>query len=118
MPNYVATQTTYTAAASSTITRVPSPAVKRVPPPYPPSSSWEKSEGTDAGFEATLINNHLNIEADYYNRNTLQLYLPVLFEEYLGYTNTQLPENVGTLRNRGVEVTASWRQRTSTGLHL
>ncbi len=110
VPIYVATQTTYTGGSiiyNNTGTISSSQSISSA---IPPVLNWEKSEGTDAGFEATLINNHLNIEADYYNRNTLNFIFPVLFEEYLGYTNTQLPENVGTLRNRGVEFSATWRQ--------
>ena len=110
VPVYVATQTTTTTGSviyNSTGTISSSQSVASA---IPPVLNWEKSEGTDAGFEATLINNHLNLEADYYNRTTLNFIFPVLFESYLGYTNVSLPENVGDLRNRGVEVSATWHQ--------
>lgn len=110
VPVYVATQTTTTANGVIYNNTGVISSSQNIASPVPPVLNWEKSQGTDAGFEATLINNHLNLEADYYNRTTLNFIFPVLFGTTLGYTSNQLVENVGDLRNRGVEVSATWRQ--------
>ena len=110
VPTYVATQTTVTSGSVIYNNTGTISSSQSIASPIPPILNWEKSQGTDAGFEATLIHNHLNIEADYYNRSTLNFIFPVLFQTSLGYTSQQLPENVGSLRNRGVEVSVGWRQ--------
>ena len=110
VPIYVATQTTTTANSIIYNNTGVVSSSQSIASPIPPVLNWEKSEGTDVGLEATLINNHLNIEADLYNRSTLNFIFPVLFGGALGYTSQQLDENVGDLRNRGVEVSATWRQ--------
>jgi TonB-linked SusC/RagA family outer membrane protein len=110
VPVYVATQTTTTANSIIYNNTGVISSSQSIASPIPPILNWEKSEGTDVGFEATLINNHLNLEADYYNRTTLNFIFPVLFGGTLGYTSSQLDENVGDLRNRGVEFSATWRQ--------
>ncbi|HWK06243.1 MAG TPA: TonB-dependent receptor [Puia sp.] len=109
VPVYVATQTTTTANGviyngSGTISSSQS-----VASAVPPILKWEKGEGTDAGIEATILSNHLTIEADYYNKNTVNFVFPLQFVASNGYSTTQLPENIGKLRNRGVELSLSWR---------
>ena len=110
VPVYVGTQTTTTSGSiiynNTGVISASQGLASAVPQPL----NWEKSEGTDVGLEATLINNHLNLEADFYNRSTINFIFPVLFGGDLGYTTQQLVQNVGDLRNRGVEVSATWRQ--------
>lgn len=110
VPVYVGTQTTTTANSIIYNNTGVISSSQGLASPIPQPLNWEKSEGTDVGLEATLINNHLNLEADFYNRSTLNFIFPVLFGGDLGYTTQQLVQNVGDLRNRGVEVSASWRQ--------
>ncbi len=114
VPVYVATQTTTT--SGSVIynnTGVISPS-QSIASPVPPVLNWEKGEGYDAGVEATILNKRLDIEADYYIKNTLNFVFPLLFPASNGYTTTQLPENVGKLRNQGVELTLTWKEQANT----
>ncbi len=110
VPVYVGTQTTTTAGSIIYNNTGVISSSQSIASAIPKPLNWEKSEGTDVGLEATLINNHLNLEADFYNRSTLNFIFPVLFGGDLGYTTQQLVQNVGDLRNRGVEVSATWRQ--------
>jgi TonB-linked SusC/RagA family outer membrane protein len=113
VPVYVGTQTTTTSGSviyNNTGTISPSQSIAS---PVPPALNWEKSEGTDAGIEATVANHHLDIEADYYNRNTTNFVFPLLFPASNGYTVPNLPQNIGTLRNRGVELTLNWHDNVN-----
>ena len=114
VPTYVATQTTTTAGSviynnSGTISSSQS-----VASAVPPVLKWEKGVGTDAGFEATLLHRHLNVEADYYNKNTINFVFPLQFVASNGYSTTSLPENIGKLRNRGVEVSVTWHDKITS----
>lgn len=113
VPVYVATQTTTTANGviyNNTGTISSSQSVAAA---LPPILKWEKGEGTDIGLEATILKSRLTIEADYYNKNTLNFVFPLQFVASNGYSTPQLPENIGRLRNRGVELSLSWRDNIS-----
>jgi hypothetical protein len=73
--------------------------------------NWEKGEGLDLGLEASILRNRLDIEADYYVKNTLNFIFPLIFVASNGYTTAQLPINVGQLRNRGVELSLNWHDK-------
>ncbi len=67
-----------------------------------PDLKWETTAGTDIGFEASILNNRVEIEFDYYTRNTRDLLLNVEIPGTSGFA-TQF-KNVGNLENRGFEV--------------
>jgi len=108
VPVYVATQTTTTSGSIIYNNTGTISGSQSVASPVPPVLNWEKGEGTDAGIEATILNRKMDIEADYYNRNTVNFVFPLQFPGSNGYTTSNLPQNIGTLRNRGVELTLTW----------
>jgi len=114
VPQVVNTQTTFTGNAiiwngSGVIN--PGQSVSTAKPPV---LKWEKGEGTDIGIEATVLGNRLDIEADYYNKNTLNFIFPLTFVSSNGYTNAQLPINIGKLRNRGFELSLNWHDKINS----
>jgi len=114
VPTVVNTQTTYTGNpiiwnGSGVVN-----AGQSVTTAKPPVLKWEKGEGTDIGLEATILGNRLDIEADYYNKNTLDFIFPFTFVASNGYTTAQLPINIGKLRNRGFELSLNWHDKVNS----
>ncbi|HEV2481486.1 MAG TPA: TonB-dependent receptor [Puia sp.] len=62
---------------------------------------WEQTAQFDAGFDLGLFNNRVSLTADYYNKKTTQLLYNVPLPSTSGFTN--LLENIGALRDQGVE---------------
>ena len=81
---------------------------------------WEKVEAWEAGFEADMLQNRLHLEAVYYHKTTKDL-----LAEVPGISGT-VPGigNLGSIENRGVELSMSWADRFcrdwtySVGLNL
>ncbi len=68
----------------------------------PGDLKWETTEQFDAGFELALWENRININADYYVKNTKDLLNTVTLPSSMGYTN--VIQNVGKVRNKGFEL--------------
>lgn len=69
--------------------------------------SWETSESTDIGFEVGVLNNRLNLEFDYFTRLTKDILVRLPIPQILGGVNAPV-ENVGEMRNNGVELAVSY----------
>ena len=63
--------------------------------------SWEKSQNFNAGFDAILFNHRLQLAVDFYNRLTKNMLLNRPMALSTGFTGYM--DNVGDMRNRGVE---------------
>ncbi|MDG3581520.1 SusC/RagA family TonB-linked outer membrane protein [Galbibacter pacificus] len=70
---------------------------------------WELTEEINAGLSARLFNNNLSLEADYFRRDTKNAVIPVSRLLIAGETR----ENVGEIRNEGVEVSLNWSKQVS-----
>lgn len=72
-----------------------------------PNLRWEKVEAWEAGFETNMLSNRLHFEGVYYKKNTKDL-----LAEVPGISGT-IPGigNLGSIRNSGVELAATWRDR-------
>jgi TonB-linked SusC/RagA family outer membrane protein len=68
----------------------------------PGNLRWETTEQADVGFDAGFINNRYRLSVDYYVKNTRDLLNTVQLPVGFGFTNTL--QNVGQIRNRGVEI--------------
>jgi TonB-linked SusC/RagA family outer membrane protein len=66
-----------------------------------PDLTWETTTQTDFGLSISLLNNRINIEADYYNKITSDLLLEVPLPATSGYQTSFT--NIGSVRNRGFE---------------
>ncbi len=71
------------------------------------SLKWEETEKLNIGLDLTVLNGFLNLNLDLYNEVTDDLFLEVPLSLTTGF-NDQL-RNVGSLRNRGVELNLSTR---------
>ena len=72
---------------------------------------WEKSNQVDVGVDIALFNNRLFLNVDYYNKTTRDMLLSVAIPSVSGFTSSL--DNIGRVRNKGVEVAAEYR--TSLG---
>ncbi|MCM1449102.1 MAG: TonB-dependent receptor [Clostridiales bacterium] len=78
-----------------------------------PKLTWETSEQFDIGLDAELFNNKLALSVDYFNKRTYNLIQSQTLDwpNSIGL-NAQLV-NLGEVRNRGVEVSATWNHRVN-----
>ncbi|MGN6617549.1 MAG: SusC/RagA family TonB-linked outer membrane protein [Ilyomonas sp.] len=74
-----------------------------------PNLHWETVEGRDAGFEARLLDNRMNLEVDFYDRKTHDILTTITLPGASG--NTSYFTNLGTIDNKGIEVTAGWHDK-------
>ncbi|MGZ3851508.1 MAG: SusC/RagA family TonB-linked outer membrane protein [Flavisolibacter sp.] len=75
----------------------------------PPTTIWEKSEGTDVAVEMSLLKNRLYFEADWYDRKTKDAIFDIPILNSLGTTSGRVIGNQATIENRGIEFTATWK---------
>ncbi|MDP5121893.1 MAG: TonB-dependent receptor [Spirosomaceae bacterium] len=64
--------------------------------------SWEETRQFDIGFTAALFKNRLNVDFDYYIKETTSLLLGVPIPFTTGFTS--FDQNVGALENRGIDL--------------
>lgn len=76
-----------------------------------PDLSWESTYMFNAGLELGFFNNKLNVELDYYNRLTKGMLQQGAASILLLGAYTPPSENIGSLRNNGVELTLNWKDR-------
>ncbi|SKC16719.1 TonB-linked outer membrane protein, SusC/RagA family [Dyadobacter psychrophilus] len=69
--------------------------------------TWETTHQLNIGTDFSVLNNRLNITADYYRRVTKDLLFSVQLPQYSGYSN-QL-KNIGSVENKGFELTVNTR---------
>ncbi|MBS1598369.1 MAG: TonB-dependent receptor [Bacteroidetes bacterium] len=69
---------------------------------------WETNSQTDVGFDATLLNNKIDITFDYYNKRSKNVLLSKPLPYSSGYF---LPAdaNLGSIRNSGIELAITYR---------
>ena len=63
---------------------------------------WEKTNSFNVGLDVAVINNRLNISADFYNQQSNNLLLKSQIPTSTGYGNQF--QNFGSIQNRGVEI--------------
>ncbi len=72
-----------------------------------PNLSWENTKQVDLGLEFGFLDNRISGEVDVYQKNTTGLLLNRQLQLTSGYTT--ITENVGALRNRGLEIALNGR---------
>ena len=72
---------------------------------YQDNLSWEFNEELNLGADLELLDRRLSITADYFIKNTKNLAIPVLPQ----VGNETSYQNVGAMRNKGIEIAATWR---------
>jgi TonB-linked SusC/RagA family outer membrane protein len=73
--------------------------------------SWEETTVLDIGLELGFLDNRLTAEIDYYDRLTTGMILGTQLSILLSGAYDAPRENIGDLRNRGVEVTLGWTDK-------
>jgi TonB-linked SusC/RagA family outer membrane protein len=68
---------------------------------------WEESEQIDIALDAGLFSNRLTATVDFYVKNTNDLLETVEIPGYVG--NNAPVDNVGSVQNKGVEMSVNWR---------
>ncbi|HWB94398.1 MAG TPA: TonB-dependent receptor [Puia sp.] len=69
-----------------------------------PNLKWERSLQADLGVELGLFKDRVNMDLDLYHRNTKDLLLQAPIPWSAGEVNANVYENVGSVRNTGIEV--------------
>lgn len=67
--------------------------------------SWEKKRAINTGFEASLLNNRLQLSFEYFNNKTSDMLLNATMALSTGFTGYS--DNMGDMRNQGIEFMAS-----------
>lgn len=79
------------------------------------SLQWEKSDQVNIGMDLSLIRNKVVVTAEYYNKLTNDMLLPVSIPSISGFTSSL--SNIGKVQNRGVELAINYRESIGE-LHL
>ncbi|WP_304589892.1 TonB-dependent receptor [uncultured Duncaniella sp.] len=74
-----------------------------------PDLTWEKTYQTNVGFDASLLNNKLNFSFDYFYKKTNDMLVEKPYIATIG-EGGYCWYNGGSMINKGVEITAEWRQ--------
>lgn len=75
---------------------------------------WEESEQFDAAIDFGAFNNRLTITADYYSKTTKGLLDVIPIPAHVG--NAAPTSNVGSISNKGVELSINWKQYVNSAL--
>ena len=82
----------------------------------PPVTYWERGIGTDVGLEASMLNNRLFIELDYYNKKTEKAIFDIPILSSVGTGTGTIIGNQADFQNRGFEVTINWKGNINQNL--
>lgn len=75
----------------------------------PEDLTWENTETYNIGLDLTLLAGRLNLTADAYIKNTNDVLIPVPSASSTGISGMPIM-NAGKVRNKGIEISATWRQ--------
>jgi TonB-linked SusC/RagA family outer membrane protein len=73
--------------------------------------SWESTRVFNVGLDLGFLNNRLNAELDYYDRFTYGMIRPSSLSSMLSGAYDAPRQNIGEMRNVGVELNLVWRDR-------
>jgi TonB-dependent starch-binding outer membrane protein SusC len=77
---------------------------------------WEKAEQIDVGLDLSAFNNRFTFTAEYYKRITSDMLLSIELPAISGFTSSL--NNVGKVRNSGVEIETGYRNRINDDLNV
>lgn len=79
------------------------------------SIKWETVESLNFGVDASFFDDRLQTTIDWYNKKTKDMLVSVPIPYYYGYESGPT-SNVGSVKNNGLEVSVSYRDRISNKL--
>ncbi len=71
---------------------------------------WEKTEAVNVGADFTAFGGRLGLEVDFFNKRTYDIIMTRTIPSHVGGLSGP-KSNVGTVRNRGLEMSGSWRDQ-------
>ena len=80
-----------------------------------PDLTWEKTYQANVGLDASFLNNRLFFTFDYFHKKTNEMLVEKPYIATIG-EGGYCWYNGGSMVNKGVEITAEWRQTLSNGL--
>lgn len=78
--------------------------------PSNPNVKWESQYSTDLGFDLALLDNKFSITFDYFNKKTEDMLVNVPISYVAGYLDNFPVLNSGSIRNKGIELSATYRE--------
>jgi len=79
--------------------------------PANPGLKWETDEQTDIGLDASFLQGALTVTFDWFNRDSRDFLLTLAAPAQSGYN--YITRNVGSMNNKGVELTINYRNKTA-----
>jgi TonB-dependent starch-binding outer membrane protein SusC len=76
-----------------------------------PNLSWETTKVANVGLDLGFFNSRLTAEIDYYDRLTSGMNRPSSMSNLLTGAYSAPRQNIGNLRNRGIEGNFTWRDK-------
>jgi TonB-linked SusC/RagA family outer membrane protein len=77
--------------------------ILQVKQPNNPNLKWEKTKSVDLGVDASLFNDRLGIQLDYYHKKITNMLYASAVPWFMGYDTQQ--QNIGDMENKGFELT-------------
>lgn len=78
-------------------------------------AKWETTTSSNIGFDARFLGSKLDISLDLYNRTTTDMLFPVQPPFSMGVAVAPF-QNIGKMRNKGIDFGASYEQKIGTDL--
>ncbi|MEO5563916.1 MAG: TonB-dependent receptor [Chitinophagaceae bacterium] len=78
----------------------------------PEKIRWEGKATTNVGFDAVILDNRLDFSAEYYNAKSTNVLVNVPIPASVGSNNLAPVINAATLKNTGVEFSATFHKRS------
>ena len=75
-----------------------------------PNIKWESKTTTNVGFDATLFSGRLDLSAEYYSAESGDILVNLPIPASVGYTNANPIVNAATLKNSGLEISATYHK--------
>ncbi len=73
-----------------------------------PNVQWESQNQANIGFDATILNQRINLSVDAYQKITKDMLVPMSVPITTGYSDIYVPFiNAGKIENKGIEVSVS-----------
>jgi TonB-dependent starch-binding outer membrane protein SusC len=76
-----------------------------------PSIKWESKKTTNLALDVNLYENKLSITAEYFNNTAYDILAPVPIPYSVGATNGTITTNAASIRNSGIEISATYRKK-------
>ncbi|WP_256006348.1 SusC/RagA family TonB-linked outer membrane protein [Pedobacter deserti] len=74
--------------------------------PDNPNLKWERTRSVDLGLDASFMESRITLTVDYYTRRIKDMILSSAIPLYQGWSIQ--PQNIGDMKNSGIEFTASY----------